>query len=151
MLRNILNVAMKEAMKAGEKDRLMTIRLILANLKQKDIDARITGNMEGISENQILQLLQTMIKQRKDSIDMFAKGNRFDLIEKENAEIKVIESFLPHQMDEASMTAAVQKAIQEMNAHTPQDMGKVMTYLKDNHAGQMDFAKASLLVKQKLV
>lgn len=151
MLRNTLNAAMKEAMKAGEKERLSAIRLILANLKQKDIDVRITGNMEGISDNQILQLLQTMIKQRKDSIDMFAKGNRFDLIEKENVEIKVIESFLPQQMDDDAIQQAIQQAIQEMNASVPQDMGKVMTYLKDHHAGQMDFAKASLLVKQKLV
>lgn len=150
MLRNTLNAAMKESMKSGDKDRLLAIRLILANLKQKDIDVRITGNMEGISENQILQLLQTMIKQRKESIDMFAKGNRFDLIEKENAEIKVIESFLPQQMDEAAIISAVQHAIQAMDAASPQDMGKVMTYLKDHHTGHMDFSKASLLVKQKL-
>lgn len=151
MLRNNLNTAMKESMKSGDKDRLLTIRLILANLKQKDIDARITGNMEGISDTQIFQLLQTMIKQRKESIDMFAKGNRFDLIEKENAEIKVIETFLPQQMDEAAIEKAIHTAISEMNASGPQDMGKIMTYLKDNYPGQMDFAKASSLVKQKLV
>jgi uncharacterized protein YqeY len=142
---------MKESMKVGDKERLSTIRLILANLKQKDIDARPSGNLEGISESQILQLLQTMIKQRKDSIDMFAKGNRFDLIEKEKAEIIVIESFLPQQMDDAAITIAIQEAIQAMGATSPQDMGKVMTYLKDHHTGQMDFSKASLLVKQKLV
>lgn len=150
MLRNTLNLAMKESMKSGDKERLSTIRLILANMKQKDIDARLTGNMEGISDNQILQLLQTMIKQRKDSIDLFAKGNRFDLIEKETAEIKVIESFLPHQMDEPSIILAIDKAIQTMEATSPQDMGRVMTYLKDHYTGKMDFARASLLVKQKL-
>ena len=151
MLRNSLNVAMKEAMKSGDKERLSTIRLILANLQQKDIDARTSGNREGISDTQILQVLQTMIKQRKESIDLFAKGDRFDLINKEKAEIIVIESFLPQQMDDNAIAAAVQEAIQAMNATTPQDMGKVMTYLKDTHTGQMDFAKASSLVKQKLV
>lgn len=151
MLRNSLNVAMKEAMKSGDKERLSTIRLILANLQQKDIDARTSGNKEGISDTQILQVLQTMIKQRKESIDLFAKGDRFDLIEKEKSEIAVIESFLPQQMDDQAIEAAVQAAIQAMNAQAPQDMGKVMTYLKDTHTGQMDFSKASVLVKQKLV
>ncbi|HCI48396.1 MAG: hypothetical protein UX60_C0023G0003 [Berkelbacteria bacterium GW2011_GWA2_46_7] len=151
MLRNTLNAAMKESMKSGDKERLSAIRLILANVKQKDIDVRVTGNMEGISDTQILQVLQTMIKQRRDSIDLFDKGNRPDLIEKEQVEIAVIESFLPQQMTDAEIETAIRQAIQEMAAKTPQDMGRVMACLKDLYAGKMDFGKASLLVKQKLM
>ena len=151
MLRNQLNASMKEAMKAREKERLLTIRLILANLKQRDIDVRPTGNKEGISENQILQLLQTMIKQRRESIVLFAKGNRDDLIEKEEAEIVIIKSFLPRRMTDKEIEDVIQKAIKELGASSARDMGKVMTYLKDNHTGQMDYSKASSAVKQLLM
>lgn len=150
MLRNQLNSAMKEAMKAGDKETLSTIRLILANLKQKDIDGRTSGSQEGLSDTQILQLLQTMIKQRRESLQMFEKAGRDDLAQKEKAEIKTIESFLPTQMDEGAVNDAIQKSIQAVGATSPKDMGKVMAILKDQYAGQMDFGKASQLVKQQL-
>lgn len=150
MLRNQLNSAMKEAMKAGDKEKLLTIRLILAAIKQKDIDGRTSGDQDGLSDTQILQLLQTMIKQRKESIQMFEKAGRDDLVQKETAEVHVIESFLPQQMDESAIKNAIQSLIDDLKATSPKDMGKVMAALKDQYAGQMDFGKASQMVKQLL-
>ncbi len=150
MLRNQLNTAMKEAMKAGDKEKLSTIRLILANIKQKDIDGRTSGGQDGLSDTQILQLLQTMIKQRKESIQMFEKAGRDDLVQKETAEVQVIESFLPQQMDEDAIKNAIQSVIDDLQATSPKDMGKVMAALKDQYAGEMDFGKASQMVKHLL-
>ncbi|UNM05696.1 MAG: GatB/YqeY domain-containing protein [Holosporaceae bacterium] len=150
MLRNQLNTAMKEAMKAGDKEKLLTIRLILANIKQKDIDGRTSGGQDSLSDTQILQLLQTMVKQRKESIQMFEKAGRDDLVQKETTEIQVIESFLPKQMDEGAIKSAIQTLIDDLKVTSPKDMGKVMAALKDQYAGQMDFGKASQMVKQLL-
>jgi uncharacterized protein YqeY len=141
---------MKAAMKAGDKDRLSTIRLIMAALKDRDIDARSSGNMHGISDEQISQMLQSMVKQRRDSIKMYQAGNRQDLAIKEQTEIDIIMSFLPQQMDEAEMERAIRETIASTGAASAKDMGVVMAALKAQYTGKMDFSKASQLVKQAL-
>ena len=150
MLRDKLNDAMKEAMRARDQAALGTIRLILAKLKDTDIAARTEANREGVAEDKILSMLQGMIKQRNESIALYEKGNRPDLADKEKAEIAVIERFLPQQMDEAAVETAVRAAVAEAGAKSVKDMGAVMAALKAKYAGQMDFAKASAAVKKAL-
>lgn len=150
MLRQRLSDALKDALKSKDQVGVSTIRLILAALKDRDIAARSKGNMDGIGEDEILGLLQGMIKQRQESIGLYEKGGRLELAEQEKNEIVVIERFLPKQMSEAEMAAAVREAIEEAGAQSIKDMGKVMAALKSRHAGQMDFSKASALVKQTL-
>ena len=150
MLRDKLNDAMKEAMRARDKAALGTIRLILAKLKDVDIAARTEISREGVAEDKILSMMQGMIKQRNESIVLYEKGNRADLADKEKAEIAVIERFLPQQMDEAAVAAAVREAVAAAGATTVKDMGGVMAALKAKYAGQMDFAKASAAVKKTL-
>ena len=150
MLRNKLNEAMKDAMRARDAAALGTIRLILAKLKDTDIAARTEANREGVAEDKILSMLQGMIKQRNESIVLYEKGARQDLADKEKAEIAVIERFLPQQMDEAAVAAAVADAIKASGATSIKDMGGVMAALKGKYAGQMDFAKASAAVKKAL-
>ncbi len=150
MLRDQINATLKDAMKAKESANVGTLRLILAALKDRDIAARSTGNCDGISEDEVLGLLQSMIKQRRDSIEMYTQGNRPELAEAEQAEIAIIEQFLPQQMDDSQIAAAVDAAIASSNATSIKDMGKVMGALKGAHAGQMDFGKASQVVKEKL-
>lgn len=150
MLRDKLNDAMKEAMRARDQAALGTIRLILAKLKDVDIAARTEASREGVAEDKILSMMQGMIKQRNESIVLYEKGNRADLADKEKAEIAVIERFLPQQMDEAAVAAAVREAITAAGATTVKDMGGVMAALKARYAGQMDFAKASAAVKKAL-
>ena len=150
MLRDKLNDAMKEAMRARDQAALGTIRLILAKLKDVDIAARTEANREGVAEDKILSMLQGMIKQRNESIVLYEKGNRADLADKEKAEIVVIERFLPKQMDEAAVDAAVREVVTAAGATTVKDMGGVMAALKAKYAGQMDFAKASAAVKKAL-
>lgn len=150
MLRQRLSDALKDALKSKDQPGVSTIRLILAALKDRDIAARSKGNMDGIGEDEILSLLQGMIKQRQESIGLYEKGGRLELAEQEKSEIVVIERFLPKQMSEDEMAAAVREAIKEAGAQSIKDMGKVMAALKSRHAGQMDFSKASALVKQTL-
>ena len=150
MLRQRLNDALKDALKAKDQIGVSTVRLILAALKDRDIAARGKGNKEGIAEEEILGLLQNMIKQRQESIVLFEKGGRCELAEQERGEIAVIERFLPKQMSEDELTKAVRDAIRETGANTLKDMGKTMAVLKGRYAGQMDFTKASALVKQAL-
>ena len=150
MLRDKLNDAMKEAMRARDQASLGTIRLILAKLKDVDIAARTEASREGVAEDKILSMMQGMIKQRNESIVLYEKGNRADLADKEKAEIAVIERFLPQQMDEAAVAAAVGEAIAAAGATSVKDMGGVMAALKGKYAGQMDFAKASAAVKKAL-
>src|SRR5260370_32678219 len=150
MLREKLNDAMKEAMRARDQAALGTIRLILAKLKDTDIAARTEANREGVVDDKILSMLQGMIKQRNESIQLYEKGNRADLVAKEKAEIAVIERFLPRQMDEAAVEAAVKEAVASSGAQSIKDMGGVMAALKAKYAGQMDFAKASAVVKKTL-
>lgn len=149
MLRDRFMSDLKEAMKAGEKPRLGTIRLIQAALKDKDIEARGAGKGP-IPDDEILQLLQKMVKQRQESAKMYGDGGRPELADQENAEIAIISVYLPQQMDEAETRAAIAAVIAETGAAGVKDMGKVMAALKARHAGQMDFGKASPLVKQLL-
>ena len=149
MLRARFTTEMKEAMKAGDKDKLATVRMIQAALKDKDIEARGLGK-EPASDEEILSLLQKMIKQRTESAAVYEQGGRPELAATERAEIAIIEGFLPKQMDESETKAAVEAAILETGAAGPKDMGKVISALKGAFAGRMDFGKASGLVKAAL-
>jgi uncharacterized protein YqeY len=150
MLRSQFNDALKTAMKERDQRRLSTVRLILAALKDRDIAARGSGNPEGIADPEILRLLQGMVKQRRESIALYEQGGRAELAQQEREEIAVIEGFLPKQLSEAELDAAVREAIAAAGAQGAKDMGRVMTVLKERHAGQMDFAKASAVVKKQL-
>lgn len=141
--------AMKEAMKAGDKARLSTIRLIIAAIKDRDIVARGEGK-ESATDEELMQLLQKMAKQRADSIAQFQTAGRQDLVDKEAAEKAVIESYLPQQMGAEETRAAIAAAIAETGAAGMKDMGKVMTALKAKFAGTMDFSKANGVVKELL-
>jgi uncharacterized protein len=146
-MRDKINDDLKTAMKAGEKDRVGTLRLINAAIKSADIDAR---PKDKISDVDILTVMAKMIKQRRDSIEQFTAGGRPELAAKEAAEIAVIEGYMPAQMSEADAKAAIAAAIKETGAAGPKDMGKVMAALKAKYAGQMDFGKASGITKELL-
>ena len=148
-MRDKINADLKEAMKAGEKDRVSTLRLVNAAIKSADIDARPSGK-DKITDADILSVLSKMVKQRRDSIEQFTSGGRQDLADKEAAEIKVIEVYMPTQMSEAEAKKAIAAVIKETGAAGPKDMGKVMGALKAKYAGQMDFGKASALTKELL-
>ena len=135
MLREQITEAMKDAMRAREPDMLSTVRMILAGIKDKDIAARPGGNATGIGDPEILSLLQSMVKQRRESVTLYRQGNRADLVAKEEAEITVIERFLPKQMDAAETEAAIVAAIAESGAASIKDMGKVMAVLKAKLGG----------------
>ena len=150
MLRERFNEVLKEAMRAKEQAKVGTIRMILAGVKDRDIAARPQGNSTGIDDGAILNLLRSMIKQRQESIEMYRQGGRQELVDKEAAEILVIESFMPQQMNDEETRAAVTAVIKETGAATIKDMGKVMAELRVRHAGVMDFAKAGPLVKAAL-
>ena len=148
-MRQQFNDAMKEAMKAGDKARLSTIRLIIAAFKDRDIVARGEGKGEA-SDEELMQTLQTMVKQRADSSSQFEAAARQDLVDKESAEKAVIESFLPQQMSAEETRAAIAAVIAETGAAGMKDMGKVMGALKAKFAGTMDFSKANGVVKELL-
>ena len=150
MLRDNLAEALKDAMRARDMTTVGAVRLILAKLKEVDIAARTEASREGVADDRILSMLQGMIKQRNESVVLYEKGNRPELAEKEKAEIAVIERFLPKQMDDAAVAAAVTEAMASTGAKTVKDMGGVMAVLKAKYAGQMDFAKASAAVKKAL-
>ncbi len=147
MLRQRLSDDMKTALKSGQKERLGTIRLMIAAMKAADIEPSSKGEIDDAG---IIAVLTKMVKQRRDSVEQYTKGNRPDLAAKETAEIAVIEGYLPKQMDEAAAKEAIAAAIKETGAAGPKDMGKVMGVLKARFAGQMDFGKASGLVKDLL-
>ena len=150
MLRSELSDALKVGMKAKEKRTVSTVRLILAALKDRDIAARGKGNLDGIGEDDIRLMLQSMIKQRHESIALYEKGGRLELAEEEADEIKIIQRFLPAQMNDEERAAAISDVIAEVEAKSLKDMGRVMAALKERCAGRMDFAKASATVKQQL-
>lgn len=150
MLREQLKAALKTAMLEKDTHKISTIRLILAAVKDRDIASRGTTKDGMISNDGILQLLQSMIKQRRDSIAMYAKGDRQDLVDSEQAEIDIIQSFLPKQMDEAEIKTCVEDVIKTTAAAGLKDMGKVMAVLRERFAGQMDFGQASVIVKEIL-
>src|SRR4051812_5706357 len=140
---------MKVSMKAGNAARTSTLRMIMAKLKDTDIAARPKG-IDKVPDDDILSMLRGMVKSRRESVELYKQGNRPELAAKEEAEIAVIEGFLPRQMDEAAMAQAVADAISETAAATIKDMGKVMAALKSKHAAALDMAKAGPLVKAKL-
>ena len=150
MIRPRLNEALTEAIKAQEKRAVSTLRLILACLKDRDIAARSKGITDGITDDEILALLQTMIRQREDSIALYEQGGRLDLAEGEREEVTIIERFLPEQMDENSIEQAVRSVIADVGAKGLKDMGRTMAELRSRYAGRMDFTKASGLVKSTL-
>ncbi len=149
-LREQLTDAMKEAMKAKDAKRLATVRLILAALKDRDIAARSETSRDLLGDDEILGLMGKMIKQREESATAFDAGKRPELAAGEREEIAIIRSFMPVQMDEAGVRAAVQAVIAETGASSIKDMGKVMGAMKERYAGQMDFGRASALIKEAL-
>jgi len=150
MLRTRLNEALKEAMRAKNTRATSTLRLILAALKDRDIAARTRGITDGVDEAEILSMLQTMVKQRRDAIVLYEQGGRQELAQQEREEIEVIEGFMPKQLSEDEVQAAVDGLIRETGAAGIKDMGRVMAELKTRYSGQMDFTKASGLVRARL-
>jgi uncharacterized protein YqeY len=146
MLREDINNALKQAMKAHDERRVSTLRMINSGLKNADIEARGQGK-EPLSDEELLSLLQKMIKQRQESVELYEKGARPELAAKEREEIAIIAAYLPKQMSDAEAQAAVAAVIKDLGAASMKDMGKVMAALKERHAGQMDFSKASGTVK----
>ena len=149
-LRTRLNDALKSAMKAKDQRAVSTVRLILAALKDRDIAARSKGKSEGIDDTEILQMLQTMVKQREDSIALYEKGGRLELAQQEQEEIDIIRSYLPKQLSDAEIADAINQVVDELGATSLKDMGRTMAVLRERYAGQMDFAKASSVVKSRL-
>jgi len=150
MLRQRFTDALKQAMKAKEELTVSTVRLIIARLKEHDIEARGRGKSEGIGDAEIQQMLQGMIKQRRDSIILYEQGKRPELVAKEQGEIAIIERFLPQQLGDAELEAAVKAVIAELGAQGMKDMGRVMAALRERHAGQIDAGKASQVAKRLL-
>jgi uncharacterized protein YqeY len=146
MLREDINTALKDAMKGGDKRRVSTLRLVNSALKNADIEARGLGK-EPLSDDDLLGLMQKMIKQRHESIELYEKGNRADLATQEREEIAIIAAYLPKQMSDAEAKAAIAGVVAEIGAQGMKDMGKVMAALKQRYAGKMDFGKASPIVK----
>ena len=150
MIRDEIKAQLVEAMKNQNKDKVATLRLINSAIKDRDIADRSKGNYDGIDDAGVLSLLQSMIKQRRESIEIYKKGNREDLVAHEQGEIDVIQSFLPKQMNAEEMQAAIQQVIAQTGAAGIKDMGKVMGALRGQYAGQMDFGVASGIIKQLL-
>jgi uncharacterized protein len=150
LLRDRLQTALKEAMKAKEADRLSTLRLINAAIKDREIAIRGESDAGEVGEPEILQIMGKMVKQRQESARAYEEGGRLELAEKELAEIGVIQEFLPRQMDAAEVAAALDAAVTETGAASIRDVGKVMAALKARYAGQMDFGAVGALVKARL-
>ena len=149
-MRTTISTALKEAMKAKDADRLSTLRLINAAIKDRDIAARTEGEDVQVSDDTVLAILGKMVKQRQESARAYEEGGRLELAEKEMKEIRIIEEYLPRQLDDAETDAAVAAAIAEVEATSIRDMGKVMAALKGKYTGQMDFGKVGPMVKAKL-
>ena len=150
-LRDDIGASLKDAMRAGDRKRLGTLRLMQAAIKDKDINSRTDGHDSALTpDSGILELLAKMVKQRQDSIAAYEQGGRLDLAQNERDEIAVIQSYMPRQMDEAEAKAAIAAAIAAIGAAGVKDMGKVMAELKTRHAGQLDMGKAGALVKAML-
>ncbi len=149
-LRTRISTELKQAMKDRAAERLSTLRLVNAAIKDKDIDARAEGNDDGVGDAEVLAILGKMAKQRMESARAYEEGGRLDLSERERNEILVIEEFLPRQLDEAETKAAVDAAVAETGASSIRDMGKVMGILKAKYAGQMDFGRVGPQIKDRL-
>ena len=150
MLREQLGTALKEGLKGKDSCTVATVRLVLAAVKERDIAARSKGVEDPVDDDNIRKLLQTMIKQRRESIEMYQKGGRQELADREAREIDVIERFLPSQMNEDAIKAAVSAVITETGASGLKEMGMVMTALRERHPGEMDFCKAGAMAKAAL-
>jgi uncharacterized protein YqeY len=149
MIRERIKAAQIESMKGGDKARLATVRLILAKLKDRDIELRVATQVPE-DDQTVVEVLQKMVKQRRESITMYEAGNRPELAAQEQAEIEVIESFLPKQLSEAETSAAIEAIKAELGASGLKDMGRVMATLKERHGTVLDMSKASALVKAAL-
>lgn len=149
MLRENINTAVKDAMKAKDERRVSTLRMVNAAIKNADIEARGQGK-EPLSDDQVLALLQKMIKQRQESVELYEKGGRSELASAEREEIAIIAAYLPKQMSDDEVKAAIAAAVAETGAASVKDMGKVIGVLRAKYAGQMDFARASAQVKAQL-
>ncbi len=149
MLRDDINKALNEAQKAKNERAVSTLRMVNSTLKNADIEAR-GANKPALGEAEVLSILQKMIKQRQESVEMYKKGARADLVKQEEEEIAIISAYLPKQMSDVEMGAAIEAAIKETGAAGMKDMGKVIGALRGKYAGQMDFGKASGVVKAKL-
>ena len=149
MLRDQINDALKEAMKAKNERAVSTLRMVNSTLKNADIEARGAGK-PALGEAEVLAILQKMIKQRQESVELYKKGGRDDLVAQEEAEIAIISGYLPRQISDDEMKSAIDAAVAETEASGMKDMGKVIGALRGKYAGQMDMAKASALVKAKL-
>lgn len=150
MLRDRLSETLKSSMKEKKPVAVSTLRLILTAIKDRDIAARSKGVDDGISDTEILQVLQTMVRQRHDSIEMYTQGNRPELAAREAEEITVIEGFMPRQLGDVEIEAAIASVIEDTGASSIKDMGKAMGALRERFAGQMDFGKASAMLKAQL-
>jgi uncharacterized protein YqeY len=149
VLRDDINKALTEAQKAKNERTVSTLRMVNSTLKNADIEARGSGKPP-LGDAEVLPVLQKMIKQRQESVELYQKGNRADLVKQEQEEIAIISAYLPKQMSEAEMAAAIEAAIKDTAAAGMKDMGKVIGALRGKYAGQMDMAKASGMVKAKL-
>lgn len=149
-LRDRITTALKEAMKERAAERLSTLRLISAAIKDKDIEARGEGNEDGVGDAEVLAILGKMTRQRQESARAYEEGGRLDLAERELSEITIIEEFLPRQLSEAEITKAIAAAVTETGAESIRDMGKVMGVLKAKYTGQMDFGLVGPMVKAQL-
>lgn len=149
-MREIINEAVKDAMRSKDKLRLSTLRLINAAIKDKDIALRVEDRPDGVSSSEILQILGKMVKQRQESARAYEEGGRLELAEQELSEIKIVEEFLPRQLSDDDVAKAIQKIISSVGATSIRDMGKVMASLKEKYTGQMDFGKAGATIKKIL-
>ena len=149
MLRDNINNAMKDAMKARDERRVSTLRMMNAAIKNADIEARGQGK-EPLNEADLMSLFQKMIKQRQESAELYDKGGRAELAAAERTEIDIISAYLPKQMSDAEAGSAISSLLQEINAETMKDMGRAMAALKERFAGKMDFSKASGKIKELL-
>jgi uncharacterized protein YqeY len=149
-MRTRVNTAVKQAMKEKATDRLSTLRLINAAIKDRDIAARAEGQENGVDEAEVLAILGKMVKQRRESARTYEEGGRLDLAEREQAEIGIIEEFLPRALSEAEVAKAVDDAVAEIGAESIRDMGRVMGVLKGKYTGQMDFGAVGPMVKARL-
>ena len=149
-MRSLLDKNLKEAIRSQEKQRLATLRLINAAIKDRDIAVRSEENTEGVSDREIILILSNMVKQRKQSIVQYEEGGRIELAERERQEIKIIEEFLPNQLTELEIREEVLKIIESKDSVSIKDMGKIMSELKTKFSGRMDFGKASEIVKASL-
>jgi len=149
-LRDRLSISLKDAMRAKDATRLMTLRLINATIKDRDIDARAEGNDTGVSDDDLLAILSKMVKQRQESARAYEEGGRLELAEKELSEITIVEEFLPRQLSATETEQAIADAIAKSGANSIRDMGKVMGVLKSKYTGQLDFGKVGGVVKAQL-